>query len=72
VTALHQSSGGILRKAGFLARGAMLAAAQERCPVVTAEHVRIATTETFKPNPGSRTDPGAWLICQRNVRGRKA
>ena len=47
VTALHQSSGGILRKAGLLARGAMLAAAQERCPVVTAEHVRIATTETL-------------------------
>lgn len=47
VTALHQSSGGILRKAGILARGAMLAAAQERCPVVTAEHVRIATTETL-------------------------
>jgi len=47
VTALHQSSGGILRKAGILARGAMLAAARERCPVVTAEHVRIATTETL-------------------------
>jgi general secretion pathway protein A len=47
VTALHQSSGGILRKAGILARGAMLAAAQERCPVVTAEQVRIATTETL-------------------------
>jgi hypothetical protein len=47
VTALHQSSGGILRKAGILARGAMLAAVQEHCPVVTAEHVRVATTETL-------------------------
>ncbi len=47
VTAIHQSSGGLLRRAGSLARGALLAAAQERCPVVTAEHVRIALTETL-------------------------
>jgi type II secretory pathway predicted ATPase ExeA len=45
VTAIHQSSGGLLRRAGNLARGALLAAAQEHCPVVTAEHVRIAATE---------------------------
>jgi general secretion pathway protein A len=45
VTAIHQSSGGLLRRAGNLARGALLAAAQERCPAVTAEHVRIAATE---------------------------
>jgi type II secretory pathway predicted ATPase ExeA len=45
VTAIHQSSGGTLRKAGILARGAMLAATQEHCPVVSAEHVRIANTE---------------------------
>jgi general secretion pathway protein A len=45
VTAIHQSSGGLLRRAGNLARGALLAAAQEHCPTVTAEHVRIAVTE---------------------------
>jgi type II secretory pathway predicted ATPase ExeA len=47
ITALHQSSGGILRRAGILARGAMFAAAGEKCPVVTAEHVGIVTTETL-------------------------
>jgi general secretion pathway protein A len=45
VTAVHQSSGGLLRRAGFLSRGALLAAAQEQCPVVSAEHVRLALTE---------------------------
>jgi general secretion pathway protein A len=45
ITAIHQSSGGLLRRAGSLARGALLAAAQEKAPVVTAEHVRFATTE---------------------------
>ena len=47
ITARHQSSGGILRRAGILARGAMLAAVGEKCPVVTTEHVRVATTETL-------------------------
>ena len=45
VTAIHQSSGGRLRCAGNLARGALMAAAIERCPIATAEHVRIASTE---------------------------
>lgn len=45
VTAVHQSSGGLLRRAGALARGALLAAAREGAPVVSAEHVRIALTE---------------------------
>ena len=45
VTAVHQSSGGLLRRANNLARGAMLAAAAEKAPVVSAEHVRIASTE---------------------------
>lgn len=45
VTAIHQSSGGLLRRANALARGALLAAAKEKAPVVTAEHVRLATTE---------------------------
>lgn len=45
VTAIHQSSGGLLRRAGALARGALLAAAREKCPRVSAEHVRLASTE---------------------------
>ena len=45
VTAIHQGSGGLLRRANALARGALLAAANEKATVVTAEHVRIATTE---------------------------
>lgn len=47
VTAIHQSSGGLLRRAGMLARGALLAAAEEKCPIVTGEHVRLAMTEIF-------------------------
>ena len=45
VLAIHQGSGGLLRRAGSLARGALLAAAQEGAPVVSAEHVRLASTE---------------------------
>lgn len=45
VTAIHQNSGGLLRRAGHLARGALMAAALEQCPIATAEHVRIASTE---------------------------
>jgi hypothetical protein len=45
VTAIHQSSGGLLRRAGALARGALLAAAREKRPRVSGEHVRIASTE---------------------------
>jgi general secretion pathway protein A len=45
VTAIHQSSGGLLRRAGHLARGAMIAAAAEKAPVVSADHVREASTE---------------------------
>jgi general secretion pathway protein A len=45
VTAIHQSSGGLLRRAGALARGALLAAAREKCPRVGGEHVRLASTE---------------------------
>lgn len=43
--AIHQGSGGLLRRAGALTRGALLAAAQESAPLVAAEHVRIASTE---------------------------
>ena len=45
VTAIHQGSGGLLRRANALARGAMLAAATRGEPVVSAEHVRLAATE---------------------------
>lgn len=45
ITAIHQSSGGLLRRAGHLARGAMIAAAAEKAPLVTADHVRMASTE---------------------------
>lgn len=47
IAAIHQASAGLLRRANHLARGAMLAAATERAPVVSAEHVRIASTEIF-------------------------
>lgn len=45
VTAIHQGSGGLLRRANNLARGALLAAASEKCQIVAADHVRIASTE---------------------------
>lgn len=45
VFAIHQGSGGLLRRANNLARGALIAAAKEKCSVVSAEHVRIASTE---------------------------
>ncbi len=45
VTALQQGSGGLLRRANNLARGALIAAASEQCKVVSAEHVRVASTE---------------------------
>jgi type II secretory pathway predicted ATPase ExeA len=45
VTAIHQGSGGLLRKANHLARGALIAAAHHKTPLVIAEHVRIAATE---------------------------
>jgi type II secretory pathway predicted ATPase ExeA len=47
VTAIHQGSGGLLRKANNLARGALIAAAAEKSMTVSAEHVRIASSEIF-------------------------
>lgn len=43
--AIHQGSGGFLRRANLLARGALIAAAREKSQLVTAEHVRLAATE---------------------------
>jgi hypothetical protein len=34
-----------LRKANHLARGALVAAANEKCQTASAEHVRLAATE---------------------------
>jgi len=45
IFAIHQSSGGLLRKANFLAKTAMMAAAMEESHMITPEHVRIASTE---------------------------
>jgi len=45
VIAIHQGSGGLLRKANHLARGALIAAARDKSTTVLAEHVRIASTE---------------------------
>jgi len=50
VSAIHQGSGGLLRKANHLARGALIAAAKLKTTAVTAEHVRLASTELFDVN----------------------
>ncbi|MCJ7538220.1 MAG: AAA family ATPase, partial [Desulfobacterales bacterium] len=47
VTAIQQGSGGLLRKANHLARGALIAAAAQKQTLVSAEHVRLAATEIF-------------------------
>jgi type II secretory pathway predicted ATPase ExeA len=47
LTAIHQGSGGLFRKANHLARGALIAAAAKQKPMVDAEHVRLAATEIF-------------------------
>jgi len=46
-TAIHQGSGGLLRKANHLARGSLIAAAAEKSMSVSAEHVRVASSEVF-------------------------
>jgi general secretion pathway protein A len=45
ITAIHQGSGGLFRRANHLARGALLAAANEKVNQVSPEHVRVASTE---------------------------
>ncbi len=47
ITAVHQASGGLFRKANHLARGALIAAALKQETMVNAEHVRMAATEIF-------------------------
>ena len=45
IVAIHQSSGGILRRANQLAKGALIAAAQANTTVLSPDHVRLAATE---------------------------
>jgi general secretion pathway protein A len=45
ITAIHQGSGGLFRRANHLARGALIAAANEKVNQVSPEHVRVASTE---------------------------
>jgi type II secretory pathway predicted ATPase ExeA len=47
ITAIHQGSGGLLRKANNLARGSLIAASAEKSMSISAEHVRIASSEIF-------------------------
>lgn len=47
ILAIYQGTRGLLRKTNTVARGALIAAANEKCNVVSAEHVRIAFTETI-------------------------
>lgn len=47
ITAIHQGSGGIFRKANHLARGSLVAAAMGKSKSVNAEHVRVAASEIF-------------------------
>lgn len=45
MTAIHQGSGGILRKANGLAIGGLIGAYQDKVDQVTSEHIRLAATE---------------------------
>lgn len=45
ILAIHQNSGGLLRRANTIARGAMMAAAREKSQIVSGEHIRMAGTE---------------------------
>lgn len=47
VTAIHQGSGGLFRRANHLARNALIAAARSQSMAVNSEHVRLASTEVF-------------------------
>lgn len=45
ILAIHQNSGGLLRRANIIARGAMMAAAMEKSQIISGEHIRLAGTE---------------------------
>jgi type II secretory pathway predicted ATPase ExeA len=48
VFSIHQSSGGILRRANFIAKAAMLAAVMNKQHRISPEHVRMASTELIQ------------------------
>jgi type II secretory pathway predicted ATPase ExeA len=45
IYAIHQGSGGLLRRANYLAKTSLMACALEGANTVAAEHVRLASTE---------------------------
>ena len=45
IFAIHQASGGLLRKANSLAKTGLLACSGDGSQTVSAEHIRIAATE---------------------------
>jgi type II secretory pathway predicted ATPase ExeA len=47
IFAIHQGSGGLLRKANSLAKMSLLACVMDDAQTVSAEHVRVAATELF-------------------------
>jgi len=47
IFAIHQGSGGLLRKANSLSKMALLACVMDNAQTVAAEHVRVASTEVF-------------------------
>ena len=47
VFAIHQASGGLLRKANSLAKMSLLACAMDNAQTVAADHVRAAATEVY-------------------------
>ena len=70
ILAIHQGSGGLLRRANLLAKGALIAAAREKCMVVSAEHVRMASTEIFLKKsiwPGGEYPSGQMIMQQSAV-----
>lgn len=47
VTAIHQSSNGMLRKINNIARGSLIAACKQKSQVVEPDHVQMACSELF-------------------------
>ena len=45
ITAIQQGSAGGLRRANQLAAGGLVAAANENCKMVSADHIRTASSE---------------------------
>ncbi|CAO0822024.1 hypothetical protein DFAR_2770045 [Desulfarculales bacterium] len=60
VTAIQQGSGGLLRRANHLARGAIIAAVEEQNQVVSPEYVRIVATKLIRSNKPLRRHEWNW------------